>query len=443
MMAREERERAAQMRRLEKDMPTNDNSGRIAIVGGGVAGCSAAVLLRAQGHDVTLFEAVADPRPVGAGLLLQPTGQAILRRLGLLDEVLAHGAPVQRLFGDNARGRTVLNLDYGRFAPDCFGLGIQRGTLFGLLWRRMAAAGTTVRLATAVEGFAQDDAGVTLTGAQGAALGRFDALVLANGSFSKLRAGMQVRQAQAPFPWGALWAVLPAPPGFAPVELRQRFRSAREMVGLMPVGRALDAPAGEPRGVNFFWSLPLADVPAWQAGGLPAWKARVEALMPMSAPLLESITAPEQLRVARYADVSMQRWHDRRVLAIGDAAHGMSPQLGQGANMALIDAWVLAHCVRMASTPAGVAWNDAFARWSDERRPHLRFYQRSSVALTPLFQSHSRVAPLLRDLFFGLPGQWSWVHRHSVAALAGLKTGWLSGRIDLARYDPPAAGAAT
>ena len=115
---------------------------RVAVVGGGVAGCAAAILLRAQGHEVTLFEAVADPQPVGAGLLLQPTGQAVLQRLGLLDEVLAHGAPVRRLFGDNAAGRTVLNLDYGRFAPGCFGLGIQRGTLFGLLWRRMAAAGT-------------------------------------------------------------------------------------------------------------------------------------------------------------------------------------------------------------------------------------------------------------------------------------------------------------
>ena len=411
----------------------------VAVVGGGVAGCATAVLLRRQGHGVTLFEAVDDPRPVGAGLLLQPTGQAVLQRLGLLDEVLAHGAPVDRLFGDNAAGRTVLNMSYRRFAPGCFGLGIQRGTLFGLLWRRMAEAGTTVRLGTAVEGFAKDGGGVTLCGVAGHPLGRFDALVLANGSFSRLRAGMDVAQSQKPFPWGALWAVLPAPPGFAPVELRQRFRSAREMVGLMPVGRALDAPAGEPRGINFFWSLPLADLPAWQAEPLDRWKARVRALLPDCAPLLESVTSHEQLRVARYADVWMKQWHDDRVVAVGDCGHGMSPQLGQGANMALIDAWVLAHCVRGASTDGRVAWADAFSRYSGERRSHLRFYQHSSVALTPLFQSHQRLAPAFRDLFFGLPGRLSWVHHHSVAALSGLKTGWLAGRLDLSRYDPPAA----
>ena len=411
---------------------------RLAIVGGGVAGCATAVLLRRLGHAVTLFEAVDDPRPVGAGLLLQPTGQAVLQRLGLLDEVIAHGAPVDRLFGDNAAGRTGLNMSYRRFAPGCFGLGIQRGTLFGLLWRRMVDAGAEVRLGTSVEGFTKDADGIGLTGAGGRALGRFDALVLANGSFSTLRAGMDVAQSQKPFPWGALWAVLPAPPGFAPVELRQRFRSAREMVGLMPVGRALDAPAAAPRGVNFFWSLPLADVPAWRAEPLDRWKARVCALMPDCAPLLEAVTSHEQLRVARYADVWMKQWHDGRVLAVGDCGHGMSPQLGQGANMALIDAWVLAHCVRGASAGGRVEWADAFARYSAQRRAHLRFYQHSSVALTPLFQSNLRLAPALRDLFFGLPGRLSWVHHHSVAALAGLKTGWLAGRLDLSRYDPPA-----
>lgn len=417
----------------------------VAVVGGGVAGCATAMLLRLQGHDVTLFEAVDDPRPVGAGLLLQPTGQAVLQRLELLDEVLAHGAPVDRLFGDTASGRTVLNMSYRRFAPGCFGLGIQRGTLFGLLWRRMVATGTTVRLGTAVEGFAADAGGVELTGAAGRTLGRFDALVLANGSFSKLRSGMAVDQSQKPFPWGALWAVLPAPPGFAPVELRQRFRAAREMVGLMPVGRALDAPASTSPGINFFWSLPLADLPVWRAAPLADWKARVRDLMPDTAPLLECVSSHEQLRVARYADVWMAQWHDGRVVAVGDCGHGMSPQLGQGANMALIDAWVLAHCVRGASSGSGsgsgaggrVAWADAFARYSAERRAHLRFYQHSSVALTPLFQSHQRFAPAFRDLFFGLPGRLSWVHHHAVAAVSGLKTGWLSGRLDLSRYDPP------
>ena len=50
------------------------NQHKIAIVGSGAAGMAAALFLERAGHDVTLFEKVADPRPVGAGVLLQPSG---------------------------------------------------------------------------------------------------------------------------------------------------------------------------------------------------------------------------------------------------------------------------------------------------------------------------------------------------------------------------------
>src|SRR5262249_48308737 len=152
-----------------------------------------------------------------------------------------------------------------------------------------------------------------------------------------------------PFPWGALWAVLPAPPGFASTELRQRLRAAREMVGLMPVGRAPGTAPGARPGVNFYWSLPLDQAAAWQAEPLDAWKRRVGALLPEAARVIEAVTAHDQLRLARYADVAMERWHDERVVAIGDCGHGMSPQLGQGANMALVDACVLAHLAHRRS----------------------------------------------------------------------------------------------
>jgi len=405
------------------------SQGRIAIVGGGVAGCAAAIALARTGREITLFEAVDDLQPVGAGLLLQPTGQQVLARFGLLPEIVAHGATIDRLYGDTASGRPVLDMSYRRFSPGTFGIGIQRGTLHGLLWRRMRASGATVRLGANVGAWAQDARGVALHDTRGRPLGHFDALVLANGSFSALRQAMRVKQTQRPFPWGALWSVLPAPPGFASTDLRQRFRGAREMVGLMPVGRALGETAAAPPGVNFYWSLPLDRLDAWKAEPLDAWKDRVAALLPEAAPLLAAVDSHERLRVARYADVALSQWHDGRVLAVGDCGHGMSPQLGQGANMALIDALVLAYCARRASD-----WPAAFAQYTAERAPHLRFYQRASVALTPLFQSNQRLGPALRDLFFGLPGRLPWVHDQSVAALSGLKTGWLSGRLDLDRY---------
>ncbi|PTT79405.1 FAD-binding monooxygenase, partial [Pelomonas sp. HMWF004] len=341
----------------------------VAIVGAGVAGAATAIRLAERGVPVTLYEAVPEPRPIGAGLLLQPTGQRVLAAMGLLNEALALGTRVDRLFGDTPSGRTVLEMSYRRFHPEAYGLGIQRGALMGLLWQRLRALGVAWHCGAAVEGFEQDAAGVSLRLA-GGATARHAALILANGSFSRLREGMGVRQHARPFPWGAVWTVLPAPAGFPQIELRQRFRSASQMLGLMPVGKA-HADDAE-RGINLFWSLPAAQLEGWhQRIGLDALKQQMTALFPDVAPLLASLQAPEQLREARYADVWMQRWHDGRVLAIGDCAHGMSPQLGQGANMALIDAHELA-------AELGGDWPGVFQRYSRRRRAHLRFYGQAS-----------------------------------------------------------------
>ena len=395
----------------------------VAIVGAGVAGAAAAIRLAERGVAVDLYEAVSEPQPIGAGLLLQPTGQRVLAAMGLLDEALALGTRVDRLFGDTLAGRAVLDMSYRRFDPAAYGLGLQRGALMGLLWRRVRALGIRWHCGVAVEGFEQDAGGVTLRLAnRGPA--RHVALLLANGSFSKLREQMKVRQSARPFPWGAVWTVLPAPAGFPQIELRQRFRSASQMIGLMPVGKASRDDAA--RGVNLYWSLPVAELAGWsQRLGLDGLKQQMTALFPDVAPLLASLQDATQLREARYADVHMDRWHDGRVLAIGDCAHGMSPQLGQGANMALIDAHELAAEIGDGD------WPQVFERYTRRRRAHLRFYGQASRGLTPMFQSHAVVAPWLRDRFFGWGGKLPYIHQQSIATLTGVKTGWLWGRLKL------------
>ena len=83
---------------------------RIGIVGYGTAGQAAALLLTRDGHDVEVFERAPVLGPVGAGFLLQPTGLAALWELGLLDEALAHGARIGRLFGETTTNETKQDL---------------------------------------------------------------------------------------------------------------------------------------------------------------------------------------------------------------------------------------------------------------------------------------------------------------------------------------------
>jgi 2-polyprenyl-6-methoxyphenol hydroxylase-like FAD-dependent oxidoreductase len=425
------------------------SAARIAVVGAGVAGCAAALALARQGHEVHLIEAVAQPEPVGAGVLLQPTGQEVLRRLGLHEAIHAHGASVLRLWGDDPQGRTVLDMAYSEGSLPGYvrphGLGVQRGALMGLLWQAVRSSPVHWHCGHSVTGWDGTSAGVKLQFSESAAqasavpaelTSNMDVLVLANGSFSALRQHMPVRQRARRFPWGALWCLLPEPAGVAGeparAQLRQRYRAARQMLGLMPVGRAFTGSAtpqpSQPAMTTFFWSLHERDLQAWQERpNLTTIKKDVLDLWPDVAPWLATLTDPDTLKVARYADVNMQPWHHGPVVAIGDCGHGMSPQLGQGANMALIDAWALAACIGQTQAQAGCStsdWPQALAHYSSRRRAHLRFYQAASRWMTPLFQSHQRAGPWLRDVFLPRMGRLPWVQAQGLATLSGVKGGW-------------------
>jgi 2-polyprenyl-6-methoxyphenol hydroxylase-like FAD-dependent oxidoreductase len=413
---------------------------KLAIIGSGVAGTAAAVFLARAGHSVHVYEAVNDPQPIGAGLLLQPTGLAVLNAMGLLSEVLSLGAKVQHLYGDTPSGRPVLDMNYADYHPSAFGVGVQRGALMGVLWQALRRCQQELdadwRCGQAVDDWQVRSGQVELRSG-GRTLDAYDGVILANGAFSKLRHSMQVPQHERTYPWGAVWTVLPQVPGSPVTQLRQRYRRAQQMLGLMPVGYAYGQADGtHPAGINLFWSLPAEQLAQWPQRGLADWKREVTDLYPACAPLLESLGDASQMRQARYADVVMARWHDGPVLAVGDCAHGMSPQLGQGANMALIDAAVLARCVSQnqpspAHGKAVDAWQAALAQYSHTRRSHLQFYHRASRGLTPLFQSDQLLAPWLRDRFFRCGSQLPFVRQHSMAALAGVKTGWVFGRLEL------------
>src|SRR5262245_29851380 len=79
------------------------------VVGAGVGGPAAALLLARAGWRVELVEQVAEPRPVGAALLLQPNGLAVLHGLGLARQIEACGAPLAEARVLSGANRTLLS----------------------------------------------------------------------------------------------------------------------------------------------------------------------------------------------------------------------------------------------------------------------------------------------------------------------------------------------
>ncbi|MBN8847447.1 MULTISPECIES: NAD(P)/FAD-dependent oxidoreductase [unclassified Sphingomonas] len=386
----------------------------IAVAGCGPGGLTAALLLKRDGHRVTLFERFETPLPIGSGLMVQPTGLAVLEQLGLADVVLQSGARIDRLIGKaGTGGRVVLDVRYAALGHrPAFGIGIHRASLFALLHDAVIAAGIPIATGRTVAGAILDGATRHLRFADGNTAGPFDLVVDALGTRTPLAPPTGRSLA-----YGALWASLDWPDGasFDNAALEQRYRRASTMVGVLPIGNGSNN-AGRPQ-VAFFWSLRADRLDEWRAAGLDAWKAEVLPLWPACAPLLDQIVSPDQLTFAHYAHRTLRNPAEPALIHIGDAWHSASPQLGQGANMALLDAWALARGLReSASVAAGL--ERAIAR----RRRHVHLYQRLTALFTPVYQSDSLTLPFVRDRLVGpLSKLWpaTWIQAAMVSGLIG------------------------
>jgi len=264
---------------------------KAAVVGCGVSGMAAALALARDGHAVEVFEAFERPRPMGSGLLLQPSGLEALAALGLDERVRASGAAVARMEGRDSAGRLVLDLDYERWRSGAHGLGVHRAALFDALWEALEPAGVTVRRGCEVDAIRDPQRPRLLIA--GEEVGPFDLVVVADGSGSTLRRSVRPRATAPLYPWGAVWANCPDPENRFVGALRQVYHQASVMVGVLPVGRGSD-PAGPPL-VSLFWSLRRDALEGFFGAGLEPWKADVRRFWPEVEPLLSTITSKNQL----------------------------------------------------------------------------------------------------------------------------------------------------
>ena len=176
----------------------------VGIAGCGIAGLASALVLARAGHAVTLFERFDEPQPVGSGLMIQPTGLAVLRELGLAERVIADGARIDRLLGQVGE-RVVLEVGYSALggAEPHFGIGIHRASLFAALYDAVGAAGLRTETGRAACGSIPNEHSRTLIFEDGGESEPFDLVVDALGTRSPL-APATGRE----LPYGALWASL-------------------------------------------------------------------------------------------------------------------------------------------------------------------------------------------------------------------------------------------
>lgn len=401
----------------------------VGIIGAGTAGSAAAVFLARAGHRVTVYERVAEPRPVGAGISIQPSGQHVLCRLELYPHIASRGARIDRLLCESSKRKSLLDLSYGTVGEDLFGIGLHRGVLFEALFAAVHSEDITVRAGIEIVDLARAESrgrASWLVDVNRERHGPHELVVVADGARSQLRDDTGTSKRVERYPWGALWFVgneTREKDDASASLLHQIVDGNQRFIGLLPTGQGPGRLIG-PRLVSLFWSMHGDRVDAWRSRGLAAWKDEVAKLAPEAVPVLEQIEDIDQVLFAAYHDVVMHRWSTRNVVYLGDAAHATSPQLGQGCNLALWDAMILADVLAAEEHDLAVALD----RYSRSRADHLGFYQWSTRMLTPFFQGDDPTLAALRDFTMPLMAKVPITNRIMTLSMLGVVDGF-SGRM--------------
>jgi salicylate hydroxylase len=335
----------------------------VGIVGGGIGGLTAALALLRRGIDVEIFEQSDALREVGAGVQIGPNGTRVLYALGL-EEALSRVqvVPARREIRHWRTGETWNWFDLGAASVERFGtphLMLHRGDLHAILAaavRALKADAVTLGKRCAVVDTTPDGAEIRF--ADGDAR-TFACVIGADGIHSRVRACLF--GADRPVFTGCVaWRGL-APMGALP-------RHLAGMVGtnwLGPRGHVLHYPVRRGEIMNFISIVERSD---WQAeswtiegskGELASdfrgWHADVHTL-------IAGLDTP--YKWALMVRGPMARWTQGRITLLGDACHPTLPFLGQGAVMAIEDAYVVAACLaKYLAEP-----DTAFARYEDIRR---------------------------------------------------------------------------
>ena len=373
----------------------------VIVVGGGIGGLAAGAALCQAGFQVTVLEQSNNLRGIGAGVTLWPNAYRALAALGIADRVARAGALLDIGTVMRANGAVLTNsrLDLRqRFGAPA--LCVRRGELLQALSSRVPEDGLFV--SSRVNGFEQDADGVAAILESGARVSG-DVLIGADGLGSIVR--RQLGRAAPRFAGALAWRGL---------------ASGHFGDGLV-LGHHAHAGWMPADGDSTYWFACINATEASQPleGSVTKELEILFGGWTSPIPSLIAATAPELiLRHDLYEHPSGDAWGQGRVTLLGDAAHAMTPALGQGAGSTLEDAVVLARCLE-AATVQGATPERALRSYERRRRARVARLQRTSARFLRIFQPSGRLGETARNLIMRVP-----------ARLGIMSQGWQY------RYDP-------
>ena len=366
--------------------------GKIAVIGGGIGGLTAALALLKRGLDVDIYEQAPELKEVGAGIQISSNGTRVLFALGLEDALKrVQVQPSKRQIRHWRTGETWNWFDLGQVTQQRYGtphVMLHRGDLHGLLAdavRNLKPDAVHLNKRCAALAQSAERAEVTFTDGETVTA---DYVIGADGIHSKIREflfGPDKPEFTGCVAWRGLVPMQQLPPHIAPL-------LGTNWLG--PHGHVLHYPVRRGEIMNFISFVERDDwqIESWVTQGSKDelandyrdWHEDVHAI-------IRNIETP--YKWAMMVRGPMPRWSEGRVTLMGDACHPTLPFLGQGGVMAIEDGYVLAACLQKYLDEP----ERAFARYEDIRRERTAAVVRKShenrrSAFSPALDDQSQVA---------------------------------------------------
>lgn len=359
---------------------------RIGIAGAGIGGLTAAIALLKQGHDVVVFEQAKGFFKVGADINLTPNAVCALDGLG---EIVAEGLrktaarPDYRISRDGYTGEETSRLGMSAQAEENYGapqLTIHRADLIQALADAFPLEG--VQFDKRLTGVEQNNGQVVASFADGSNE-NLDILIGADGIHSTVRTALLGEEKPQFTGVVAYRAVVPTDR----VKGLSDPNSFTKWWGPVPEVQIVNFPLNRGEDIFIFATTPQDDwhLESWTTNGEVSELADIyKDFHPEARALLDACDSV--LKSALYIRDPLPKWHEGRMVLMGDACHPMMPFMAQGAGQAIEDAIVLARCLEPErfNTP-----EEAFDAYQALRLPRTSKIQIASRSNTWLRKGES------------------------------------------------------